>query len=269
MKTRNLKGKVAVVTGASGGIGLEFCKTLAERGATLLMVSNEDGPLHKAGAIINEVYGVRVYPMTLDLCDPSATDRIWSYLGNLNLDPYILINNAGIFSFAPVTDIPEKKVETFVDLHVRAATMLSVRFAAYFRRRKSGFILNMSSMSCWMPMPGIAMYSATKAYLRVFTRSLHYEMRDYGVGVMAACPGGISTDLFGLPSNLKRLALRLHAIQRPEVFARRAVDRMLKGRKQYINGFINRMAIFFIGIAPTPLRMLVKRRLLDRGITKP
>ncbi|MBD5292488.1 MAG: SDR family NAD(P)-dependent oxidoreductase [Bacteroides sp.] len=269
MTTKSLRGKVAVVTGASGGIGLEFCKTLAERGATLLMVSNDDGPLHKAAAIINDVYGVPAYPMTLDLCDPAATDRIWSYLGNLSLDPYILINNAGIFSFAPVTEIPDRKLETFVDLHVRAATMLSTRFASYFRRRGSGYILNMSSMSCWMPMPGLAMYAATKAYIRVFTRALHYEMRDYGVNVMVACPGGIATDLFGLPDNLKKLALRLHAIQRPDVFARRAVDRLMRGRKQYINGFINRMAIFFIGIMPTSARMLVKHRLLDRGITKP
>lgn len=265
---KDLKGKIAVVTGASGGIGLEFCKTLAARGASLLMVSNEDERLHQSAAIIREVYGVPAYPMTLDLCDPAATDRIWGYLGNLNLDPDILINNAGIFSFAPVTDIPEGKVETFIDLHVRAATMLSVRFASYFKKRKSGYILNMSSMSCWMPMPGLAMYSATKSYIRVFTRALHYEMRDYGVKVMAACPGGIATDLFGLPDNLKRLALRLHAIQEPDVFARRAVELLLRGRKQYINGFLNRLAILFIGLLPTPCRMLVKHRLLDRGISK-
>lgn len=265
---KNLKGKLAVVTGASGGIGLEFCKTLAERGASLLMISIDDAPLHEAAAIIHEVYGVPAYPMTLNLCDPSATDRIWSYLGNLNLDPDILINNAGIFSFAPVTEISEKKVEAFVDLHVRAATMLSVRFARYFKQRKSGYILNMSSMSCWMPMPGLAMYSATKAYLRAFTRSLHYEMRDYNVKVMVACPGGIATDLFGLPANLKQLALRLHAIEQPDAFARKAVTRLLKGKQQYINGFINRLAIFFVGIMPTSARMLVKHRLLDRNIQK-
>lgn len=264
----NLKGKLAVVTGASGGIGLEFCKVLAEYGASLLMISIDDEPLHEAAAIIREIYGVRAYPMTLDLCDPSATDRIWSYLGNLNLDPDILINNAGIFSFAPVTELTEKRLDTFIDLHVRAATILSSRFAGYFKKRKSGYILNMSSMSCWMPMPGLAMYAATKAYIRVFTRALHYEMRDDGVKVMAACPGGIATDLFGLPENLKKLALRLHAIDLPDRFARKAVRRMLKGKQQYINGFINRLAILFIGILPTPARMLIKRRMLDKGIRK-
>ena len=264
-----LKGKLAIVTGASGGIGLEFCKTLAERGMALLMISIDDEPLREAAALVAEVYGVETHPLTLDLCREDAPDRIFGYLENLDLDPVMLINNAGIFSFAPATEIAERKVQAFIDLHVHAATMLSIRFASYFRQRGGGYILNMSSMSCWMPMPGLSMYAATKAYIRVFSRALHYEMRDYGVKVMVACPGGIATDLFGLPDNLKRLALRLGAIARPEVFARRAVRRLLRGRKQYVNGLTNRMAILFIGCLPTRARMMVKHRLLDRGITRP
>ena len=79
-------------------------------------------------------------------------------------------------------------------------------------------------------MPGIAMYSATKAYIRVFTRALHYEMRDCGVGVTVACPGGIATDLFGLPEPLKRLAVSIRVLDTPEAFARKAVGKMLKRR---------------------------------------
>ena len=292
----HVRNRLAVVTGASGGIGLEFCKTLAELGANLLMVSNEDEPLKQAAEIIRQTYGVNTYPLTLDLCADDAADRIRAFIENFRLDPYILINNAGIFSFSPVASLPEHKIDTFIDLHVRAATKLSVTFAREFASRnenqltggnntdgakkksstmpvekgvKKGYILNMSSMSCWMPMPGIAMYSATKAYIRVFSRALHYEMRDAGVSVMVACPGGIATDLFGLPPHLKRLALRLGAIDRPERFARKAIRRLLKGRQQYINGFTNRLAIVLIGILPTTLRMQVKRLLLDRGISKP
>lgn len=259
---------IAVVTGASGGIGLEFCKNLAERGYTLVMISIDDTPLHNAAAAIAEAYHVATYPLTLDLCNDDACDRIFAYLENFNLSPDLLINNAGIFSFAPVIDIPERKIDAFLDLHVKATTHLSIRFAQYFKRCKSGRILNMSSMSCWMPMPGLAMYSSTKAYIRTFSRALHYEMRDYGVSVTVACPGGIATDLFGLPENLKRLALRLGAIQRPERFAQKAIDKTLKGKAQYINGFTNRLAIIFIGILPRKVRMMVKHQLLDRGIVK-
>lgn len=115
-------------------------------------------------------------------------------------------------------------------------------------------------------MPGIAMYSATKAYIRVLSRAMHYELKDYGVTVTVACPGGIATDLFGLPTKLRKLAVSLGVLARPEKFARKAVKRMLKGRKQYINGALNRFSIFFISILPTPVRMLVKRKMLDQGI---
>ncbi len=260
---------IAVVTGASGGIGLEFCKALAERNYDIVMISIDDDPLHTAAAALADSHGVRTYPLTLDLCKTDACDRIFAFLENFRLEPDILINNAGIFSFAPVTSIPESKVQAFIDLHITATTMLSLRFAKYFRERKKGYILNMSSMSCWMPMPGIAMYSSTKAYIRVFSRALHYEMKESGVNVMVACPGGIATDLFGLPENLKRLALRLGAIARPETFARKAIKHLLKGKAQYINGFTNRLAILFIGITPSPVRMLVKKHLLDKGIQKP
>lgn len=259
---------IAVVTGASGGIGLEFCKTLAERNYDVVMVSIDDEPLHRAAAILEESHGVRTYPLTLDLCKDDAIDRLFSYMENLGLTPDLLVNNAGIFSFAPVCDIPERKVEAFIDLHVRATTLLSLRFARFFRERKKGYILNMSSMSCWMPMPGLAMYASTKAYIRVFTRSLAYELKDSGVKVMVACPGGIATDLFGLPDNLKRLALRLGAIERPDRFAVKAVNRLLKGRRQYINGFINRLAILFVGLTPACVRMMVKRKMLDKGIKR-
>ena len=124
-------------------------------------------------------------------------------------------------------------------------------------------------MSCWMPMPGLAMYAATKSYIRVFTRSLHYEMRDAGVSVTAACPGGIATDLFGLPKNLQNLALRLKVLQTPEKFTQNAVRKMLKGKKQYINGWLNRISIVFVAAMPTCVRMAVKHRMLDKNITRP
>ena len=81
-----------------------------------------------------------------------------------------------------------------------------------------------------------------------------------------ACPGGIATDLFGLPKNLQRFAVRVGALQTPEKFVRKAINKTIKHRKQYINGLLNRLAIFFVGALPDWLRIQVKRRMLDRGI---
>ena len=263
-----LAGKWAVVTGADGGIGIEFCRALAGRGCSLLMVSVTVDQLRDAAIEIENRFGVCAVPLTLDLTDPDSVSKLAECLSDKEIEADYVINNAGIFSFRELVDTPEAKINCFIDLHVRATTMLSLFFAAKFKERGSGHILNMSSMSCWMPMPGLAMYASTKAYIRVFTRSLNYELKDYGASATVAAPGGIATSLFGLPDNLMRLAVGLGAVEKPDHFAEKAVKAMLKGKKQYINGFINRLAIFFVGITPTWLRMQVKRRLLDKGITK-
>lgn len=253
-----------MVTGASSGIGLCFCRELARRGCALVMVSNQERELADAAEAITRELGVATYPFYQDLTAPDASDRLIGYLDSQGLDPDYLINNAGIFSFRAVTETDPCRVGAFVSLHVSAVTMLSRAFAIRFARRGSGRILNMSSMSCWMPMPGIALYSATKSYIRVFSRALHYELLDSGVTVTVACPGGIATDLFGLPKKLQRLAVRLGVLQRPERFARRAVDKMLRGRRQYINGWLNRVSIVTVALTPTCVRRLVKHRLLDK-----
>lgn len=257
------RGRWAVVTGASSGIGLCFCRELAHRGCNLIMVSNQVCLTQCAGDIAAD-FGVTAYPFVCDLTADDSIGLLLDFIDSRRLSPDYLINNAGIFSFREVTATDPARVDCFIDLHVRAVTRLSREFALRFARRGSGRILNMSSMSCWMPMPGIALYSATKAYIRVFSRALCYELRDSDVSVTVACPGGIATDLFGLSDRLKRLAVSLGVLTRPETFARKAIDRMLKGRKQYINGLLNRLSIFFVAITPTPVRMMVKHRLLDR-----
>ncbi len=265
----DLRGRMAIVTGASSGIGLAFCRTLAWMGCGLLMISNQQEELGACAREISANFGVTAIPFFCDLTDPDVASRIADFADSKSLRIDYLINNAGIFSFLPIAETPERKIDCFVDLHVRAVTSLSRLFAQRFIKQGHGRILNMSSMSCWAPMPGLAMYAATKAYIRVFTRSLHYELLDSGVTATAACPGGIATDLFGLPPKLMKLAVRLGAVQTPEKFTRTAIRKMLRGKKQYINGLLNRLAIPAVGVAPTWLRMMVKRRMLDRNITRP
>lgn len=265
---KKLEGKWALVTGADGGIGYELCRALARRGCNIVMVSITVDPLRNAAMKIEKEYSVDAVPLTVDLTDANEVSIIAAFLLNRNIEIDFLVNNAGVFSFKELAETSDTVINRFIDLHVRATTMLSTHFARRFKERGSGRMLNMSSMSCWMPMPGLDMYASTKAYIRVFSRALHYELKDYGASVTVATPGGIATDLFGLPGNLKKLALRLHAIEAPDSFAEKAIKAMLKGKKQYINGFINRLAIVFVACTPTCVRMQIKRRMLDKGIQK-
>ncbi len=205
-----------------------------------------------------------IHTLQLDLTEADAADKVMAYLDAEGLQPDLLINNAGIFDFKTVNDLTPRRIDTYIDLHMRAVTHLSRLMAMRMAVNGGGSILNMSSMSCWMPMPGIAMYAATKAYIRVFSRALDVEMRDRGVSVTVACPGGIATDLFGLPRNLQRLGVRVGALTTPEKFVRNALHRCMRRKPQYINGLLNRLAIPAVAMLPRNARHMIKTKLLDR-----
>ena len=260
----DLRGMTALVTGGSSGIGLEFCRALAKRGADIVMVSIQEKELAESCRALSETYGVKTHRLLLDLSRDDAPQKTAAFVDGEGLEIDILINNAGIFSFNTLADTHKRKIDCFIDLHVRAVTGLSLLFAERMARRGHGYILNMSSMSCWMPMPGIAMYAATKAYIRVLSRAMRIELRDRNVNVTVACPGGIATGLFGLPPHLLRLGVRLGVLHTPARFVRNALRRTLRRRRQYINGIVNRIAIVAVAILPERLRLAVKHRLLDR-----
>ena len=261
----SLTPMTALVTGASSGIGLEFSRQLAAMGHNIVLVSNQAEALERTCEELVDTYPrQRFLSYCLDLTVPNAADTLYEYCEREGIEVSILVNNAGIFSFCSVLDTSPHTLNLYVDLHMRAVTQLCHRFGHAMSCRHCGYILNMSSMSCWMPMPGIALYAATKAYIRVFSRALALELADEGVSVTVACPGGIATDLFGLPPHLQRLGVRLGALATPQKFVRGALRRMFKGKTQYVNGLLNRLAVCLVPRLPECVAKTVKHRLLDR-----
>lgn len=259
-----LRGKWALVTGASSGIGLEFCRRLAVAGCNIVAVSNQPDELTAVCRDLRMSHGIDAREIMLDLSSSDAAAVVTSRLTVWRIIPSLLINNAGIFDFKAVDDMDERRVNLYIDLHVRVVTHLTRTVGAKMAENGGGYILNMSSMSCWMPMPGITMYAATKSYIRCFSRAYRIEMKDKGVSVTVACPGGIATGLFGLPENLRRLGVRLGVLATPQSFVRNVLEKTLRGKAQYINGFVNRLSIVAVASLPEWARTLIKTRLLDR-----
>ena len=262
-RNKDFSSYTALVTGASSGIGLEFARQLAARKVKLVLVSIDREELEQQAEAIHAEFGVPVETRCMDLARQESADELYRYCREKGKTVDILINNAGIFSLRKITDTGPEKIETMLQLHIGTVTRLSRLFANDMCNRRCGYILNMSSLSCWTPYPGIALYTATKAYIRVFTRALAYELHDYGVKVTVVCPGGVATGLYGLPPRLLKLGVRLGVLMPPQKMVRKSLNALFRGKKQLIPGLFNRFLIPLAAIMPTRVRLIVKHRMLD------
>ena len=243
----------ALITGGSSGMGLEYARQLAAKGYDLLLVSNQQEELCKAVEELSQAFNVNVMSRFQNLATETAAEELFSFCQAKNLQIDILINNAGMFFFEELTTDNADKALTMMRLHIFTPTRLCVLFGEEMKKRGSGYILNMSSMAAKLPCPGITVYSATKAYLKSFSKSLYYEMRPYGVGVTTVCPAAIATPLYKLKPSLLRLGVKIGLIGTPQWLVRRALRGMFYKRRVVKPGLMNRYLPPLIAILPKKL----------------
>lgn len=249
---------LSLVTGASSGIGLQYATQLARDYHTdLLLVSNQEEELRKVAEDLETQYHVQAVPHYADLSKQDAAEELYNYCHANNLVVDILINDAGVFFFNPYCETSMRRIELMLNLHMITVAKLCRLFGEDMiarqltaeeqsqticgKPRKKGYILNMSSMSAWMAMPGIQTYNATKAFIYNFSKSLWYELRPQGVNITVMTPGAVDTALFGLAPNLRRLAVNLTVSIPPEKLVKRALRSMFRGRKADMPGVINHL----------------------------
>ena len=250
---------LALVTGASSGIGLQYATQLArDYQCDLLLVSNQEKELIQVAAELSKEYGVKTIAHYADLSLADAAEQVHEWCKENNYVVDILINNAGVFFFNPYCETSMKRIDLMLQLHVLTVAKLTRLFAEDMihrelkqeetaqricgHKRMKGYILNMSSMSAWMAMPGIQTYNATKAFIYNFSKSLWYELRPKNVGVTVMAPGAVDTALFGLAPNLRKLAVKLTVSIPPEKLVKRALRDMFRNKKADTPGFLNWLA---------------------------
>ena len=267
---------LSLVTGASSGIGLQYATQLARDYHTdLLLVSNQQQELQQVATDLAAQYGVRTIPLYADLSQPDAAERLHQYCLDNHLVVDILINNAGVFFFNPYCETSMKRIELILNLHMITVAKLCRLFGEQMihrqltadeqsqticgKARQKGYILNMSSMSAWMAMPGIQSYNATKAFIYNFSKSLWYELKPKGVNITVMTPGAVDTALFGLAPHLRRLAVNLTVSIPPEKLVKRALRKMFRGKKADMPGVINWLATPLLKHTPDWLVFLVMK----------
>ena len=256
MTEETINGRVALVTGGSSGIGLAFSRQLAAENYALALVGNRAGELEDAAEGLRREFKVPVRALCLDLTETDAAAKVLAWCDSLGIVPDVLVNDAGIFFMQYLEPSLLGKVRTMMHLHMDAVTELCILLGARMKERGHGRILNISSMTARIPAPGIAIYSATKAYLKSFGQSLSYEYRPFGVTVTTLCPAAVDTDLYPLGDGLRKVLRRVGILRSPEWMARRGLRAMNRGRRCVSPGFTNHIIPLLVAGLPS--------RLIDR-----
>ena len=259
--TNLLATMLALITGGSAGMGLEYARQLAARGYDLILVSNRQDELECAVSTLSIQFPVSIRGRYQDLSLPSSADDLTAWCQSQQILPDILINNAGMYFFKELEWADMDRVQAMLNLHVQTVTRLSLLMGLAMKERGSGRILIVSSMTARIPAPGITIYSATKAYLRSFGKSLHYEFRPYGVGVTTVCPAAIATPLYRMSPRLMNWGLKTGLVHTPKWLVKRALRAMFRGRRVVSPSLMNLWLPAFIALLPGFLVAAIWKRL--------
>ncbi len=185
-----------LITGASTGIGEEFARSFAGRGHDLVLVARNRDRLDALAADLRAAHGIDTVVVDMDLTAPGAAADLWQRTRHENVDIDVLVNNAGFATHGDVVDADPLRLAAEIQLNCAVLVELSARFLPAMRERGKGSILNIASTAGFQPVPRMAVYSATKAFVLTFTEALWAEERRHGIRVLAVCPGATDTPFF-------------------------------------------------------------------------
>jgi short-subunit dehydrogenase len=266
LKTSDKTG-TALITGGSSGIGYAIAKELAGKGCNLVLVSNQKEKLYEVCNELSVQHHVNAWPVFTDLAEPGAARKLYDWCLKENIEIDILVNNAGLFFFGEVVENLTEKARIMSMVHMVTPVELCILFGAEMKKRRLGHILNIASLAAFMQYPGISLYSASKGFLRSFSRSLRTEMLAYNVNVTCICPGAVSTNLFEMNDDERKKAMRWGIMMKPEKLAKLTVEAMFKRKAVLVPGFINRIFRAVVWLVPQWVIVLIRQhsKLLPPG----
>src|SRR6266567_6774692 len=229
---------VTLITGASSGIGAAFARVFAEHGHELVLVARRQAQLDGVADAIAAGDRRRPHVLSLDLGRGGAAAEIAGELARRDLEPAIVVNNAGFGLFGSAAELDLERQLAMIDLDIRVLTELSLRFIDTMARHRGG-LLNVASLASFFPGPRMAVYFACKAYVLSFTEALHRELAPRGVKVTAFCPGPLRTEFFARAGIANRLPPMFTGSAERAV--RTAYDGFMRGQPLIVPGVVDKI----------------------------
>ena len=249
--------KVALITGASTGIGKEFANIHAENGGDLVIVARSKDKLETLKAELEKKYSIKVMVIAKDLGKPEAPKEIYEEIENAGLEIDYLINNAGFGGLGKFHERDWEQDLAMINLNIIALTALTRFFLPDFVKRNEGKILNVSSTASLMPGPLQAVYFATKAYVSFFSNAIAEELYDTNVTITALLPGATETE-FGRTSGMDKTQMFQKTVAARGV-AEDGYNGMIKGKLDVISGISFSQKMMMAMIPITPKKMVLKQ----------
>ena len=192
---KNAAPRLVLVTGASSGIGEELAKCFAKDGHELVLVARSADKLRQLAATLKAAHGTKVSVLPADLTRPGAAQALAAALRKKRVVVDVLVNNAGVLEQGAFCNIDAARHQELIDLNVSGLTAMLAQFVPGMRERGWGRVLNVASIAAFQPVPMLATYAATKAYVLSLTEALAEELKGSGVTVTALCPGITATNM--------------------------------------------------------------------------
>jgi hypothetical protein len=257
--------EVALITGASSGIGKALAGELAARGRTLVLVALPGTGLEDVASDLAHRYGIYAYGLCIDLCDPHAAEQVHDFCRERNLAVDVLVNCAGMGNLALFHRSEWTQLHRIMVLNNQALVAMTYAFLPEMLQRHSGHILNVGSLAGFLGLPGKAVYSATKSFVYTFSRSLRTELSGSGVQVCCLCPGGTCDPAIPKPNTVTKTSYRGSTfIQTPARVARAAVEGMFGGKFRVIPCWPHQLIYVLHRVLPVSISVMIQRRIFTR-----
>lgn len=252
--------KIAIVTGASSGMGREFARRLAEEGALdeLWLIARRKERLEQLKKEIEEnAGGLRVRPLALDLTEAGSVARLKGLLAKQNPKVKVLVNASGFGKYGTYQDLTEQEISQMIDLNCKALVHLTYAVLPYMK--KGSRVLILGSASAFQPLPEFNLYASTKAFVVHFSRALNVELKSRKIPVTCVCPGYVRTEFFQVAQDTKNpdTCKNFKPMYEPEDVVRKALSDSRKGRDLSVLGLDTKMKRLSGKLLPAGLVMKV------------
>ncbi|MEM6810276.1 MAG: SDR family oxidoreductase [Pseudomonadota bacterium] len=250
-----------LITGASAGIGKAIAERFASEGHNLVLVARRLPELTTLADKLTHDHGIDAVPLALDLSDDDASEDLIEALGDRDVD--IVVNNAGVLSSGSFRRMDRDRIESMIELNIVSLTEMCRTFSERLAERGGGRIVNVASIAAFHPVPTLAVYAATKAYVLSLSEALSLELAHKGVTVTAVCPGFTDTNMLRTPVQEAAGKIKIpdFTMLEPETVAKAAYKACMRGDAIEVPGIGYSIVMATTGVLPR----WVKRRLTKLG----